>query len=106
MAITEHLLRNEDNNVLQKRILRAALSANMRGLAKALLIDGQRTHAKAYYGKAFMIHRSIKSLGKYLLSFLPTRLNVYLSKGKRIGPGNRRLMRFTKENVSSSNDDE
>lgn len=69
-------LNSIDSLTLRERIiLTYAMSANRRALGNLFLKDGDRVQAREWYKKAFLCHPSVRSLIKYLASFLPSTLS-------------------------------
>ena len=54
----------------ERKTLNRVISANKRAIGNILLRGGNRAAARNYYKRAFFIDRSIKSLGKYILSYM------------------------------------
>lgn len=78
--IYEKLKRIETLKYKDRKTLNQLLSANRRGIGNLLLDSGNIKDARAYYQRALFIDPSIASLGKYLLSYLSTRTNVWLTE--------------------------
>jgi glycosyltransferase involved in cell wall biosynthesis len=60
------------------KALNEVLSANRRAIGNLLIKDGKVKEARNYYERAFFTSPSIASLGKYILSFLPAKTNLWL----------------------------
>ncbi len=72
----------------EKKVLDAALSENKRALANLLLRNGRTETARAYYRDALYINPTMKSLTKYLISFLPAAIAIKsIKKGKDVQLG-------------------
>ena len=84
----------EVNNLLPKeqRILDQALSANRRALANLLLKSGRTKDARSQYRNALSLNPSIKSVLRYLLSFLPASIAIKsIIKGRDTQLGRQKL---------------
>jgi hypothetical protein len=58
--------------------LNEVMSANRRAIGNLLLRDGKRTEARECYKRSFAVDRSPASLGRYVLSFLPSRPHLWI----------------------------
>jgi glycosyltransferase involved in cell wall biosynthesis len=58
----------------ERRALGAVRSANRRAIGNLLLKEGRRKDAQACYRRALLLHPSFRSLGKFLLGYVPLRL--------------------------------
>jgi glycosyltransferase involved in cell wall biosynthesis len=74
--IYEKLKRIETLKYEERKALNELLSANRRGVGNLLLETGSIRGARDYYKRALFIDPSIASLGKYVLSFLPAKINL------------------------------
>ncbi len=69
------------------RILRKVLSADLRAIGNLMLRSGKGQEARQYFKEALRVHTSAKSIIKYLLSFLPSRIAFdFVVKGREIRP--------------------
>lgn len=58
---------------IEKEALNMFISSNKRALANLLLAKGEIAQARALYREAFTADNSLRSLGRYMISFLPAR---------------------------------
>lgn len=65
----EKLLRIEGLTGGQRNALTRIMSANKRAMGNLLLKDGKKREARERYRHAVLVHPSLRSLGKYILSF-------------------------------------
>jgi glycosyltransferase involved in cell wall biosynthesis len=72
----QKLARIETLNPKQRRTLIALMSANRRAMGNLLLKNGKITEARDCYKRAFSMDHSVKSLGRYVLSWLRTGSNT------------------------------
>ena len=81
--IYENLKKIEALNSNQRNILNKLLSANKRAMGNLLMEDGKIAEARVFYKHAIFDYPSIKSIGKYILSFLPLKwfLRIKLKRG-------------------------
>lgn len=82
-SIYEKLSEIETLKYSDRRLLKTISSANRRAIGNLLVKAGNTTGARESFRRAFQIDRSITSLGKYALSFLPRRANKWLSEKYR-----------------------
>jgi len=74
--------------LMEKLTLSKALGIMWRALGNLLLKTGRRSEARHYYRKSLFLHPSIKSVIKYLATFLPRQVSLFLvRKGREIVPG-------------------
>lgn len=78
--IYKKLIRIETLNNEDRKALNQLFGANRRSIGNLLLEYGNVKDARAYYQRALFIDPSIASLGKYILSYLPTKTNVWLTE--------------------------
>jgi len=62
------------------KALNNLISANRRAMGNMFIKDGKIKVARDCYERAFYISPSIASLGKYVLSFLPVKINLLITK--------------------------
>lgn len=67
--IYEKLDRFQNLTASQRRVLRSVMSANRRAMGNLLLKTGQTRAARHAYRRAFSLDHSLKSLGRYVLSW-------------------------------------
>ncbi len=65
----EKLLRIGSLTRGQRRALNKIMSANKRAIGNLLLAAGKKREARECYRRAVLVHPSLRSLGKYILSF-------------------------------------
>ncbi|MFI3123602.1 MAG: glycosyltransferase [Methylococcales bacterium] len=78
--IFEKLKKIENLSDKECKALNRLLSANRRAIGNLLLEAGKITSARDSYKRAIFLDQSIASVGKYILSFFPTGINLYLRK--------------------------
>jgi glycosyltransferase involved in cell wall biosynthesis len=67
--IYEKLNRWQNLTAQQRKVLRSVMSANRRAMGNLLLQTGQTREARQAYRRAFSLDHSLKSLGRYVLSW-------------------------------------
>jgi glycosyltransferase involved in cell wall biosynthesis len=72
--VFENLKRIAELNSNQRKLLNNLLSANKRAMGNLLIEGGKIREARVFYKHAIFDYPSIKSIGKYILSFLPVKL--------------------------------
>jgi hypothetical protein len=77
-TIFEKLKRMETLKHRDRKILDQMLSANRRAIGNLLVKNGDMKGARDRYKRAFFTNPSITSLGKYGLSFLPAKINLWI----------------------------
>lgn len=83
ISVLEMLRNSEKLTLLEKKMLLNVLSSKRRALANLLIRVGKKKEAIINYKKAFYTYPSIKSLVKYIVSFLPTKVALlFIRKGK------------------------
>lgn len=78
--IFEKLKKIENISDKERRALNGLLSANRRAIGNLFLEEGKNENARYSYKQAFFFEKSMSSIGKYVFSFLPAGVNLYLSK--------------------------
>lgn len=78
--IFKNLKKIENISDKEHRALNRLLSANRRAIGNLLLAEGENASARDSYKQAILFDQSIPSLGKYILSFFPTGINLTLGK--------------------------
>jgi glycosyltransferase involved in cell wall biosynthesis len=78
--IFEKLKKIENLSDKECRALNGLLSANRRAIGNLFLEEGKNKNARYSYRQAFFFEKSMSSIGKYTLSFLPAGVNLYLRK--------------------------
>lgn len=78
--IYEKLKRIKTLKYKECKTLNGLLSANRRAIGNILLRNGNIKGARVCYKRALFIDPSIASLGKYILSFLPGKTNLWISE--------------------------
>jgi glycosyltransferase involved in cell wall biosynthesis len=88
--VYENLLRNRSVSLGERCAILRALSSNRRALANVLLASNEKGEARYLYRRAVFIYPSVRSLMKYLVSFLPLRVSMlFMQDGIRISLGKR-----------------
>jgi tetratricopeptide (TPR) repeat protein len=78
--IYEKLKRIETLKYRECKALNGLLSANRRAIGNLLLETGNIKGARDCYKRALFIDPSLASLGKYILSYLPAKTNLWISE--------------------------
>jgi glycosyltransferase involved in cell wall biosynthesis len=82
------LLSSPELTLVEKATILGALSSNRRALGNSLVMAGKRLEARNYYKKSLFFYPSIRSLIKYLATFLPLYISSALViTGRHILPG-------------------
>jgi glycosyltransferase involved in cell wall biosynthesis len=76
--IYEKLQRIEMLNGRERKALSGLIGINRRVIGNLFLMNGNIVNARKSYIKALLIDRSLRSLGKYLLTFLPLKINLWI----------------------------
>jgi len=76
--VFEKLKRIETLKYKERKAVNELLSANRRTIGNLLLKKGNIKGARDCYKRALLIDPSIASLGKYILSFLPAKANLWI----------------------------
>lgn len=76
--IYENLQRIETLTGRERKALSGLMGINRRAIGNLLLKDGNVADARESYKQAFLNDRSIRSLGKYFLSFFPVNINLWI----------------------------
>ncbi|MEI6067645.1 MAG: glycosyltransferase [Methylococcaceae bacterium] len=63
---------------LERKALSRLMSMNRRAIGNLLLMNGNIAKARGSYRQAFFIDRSLRSFGKYFLSFFPANINQWI----------------------------
>ncbi len=80
--VQEDLLKKSGITGRESRIIKESLSSNKRALGNLMLQASRPEDAKEQFREATMIYPSIKSLGKYLLSFFPLPVALLFVPGR------------------------
>ncbi len=67
----------------ERKALNALFSSNRRAIGNLLLEQGDIANARRSYRQAFFVDRSVRSLAKYLLSYFPVNINLWVSQKLR-----------------------
>ncbi|MBL1264891.1 glycosyltransferase family 2 protein [Candidatus Methylomicrobium oryzae] len=76
--IYEKLRSIETLKGLEREAVSRLMGMNRRAIGNLLLMTGSVDEARESYRQAFFIDRSLRSLGKYFLSFFPTNINQWI----------------------------
>jgi tetratricopeptide (TPR) repeat protein len=82
--IYEKLRKIETLQYRERKTLNGLLGANRRARGNLLLKAGNINAARDCYRRALLVDPSIASLGKYVLSFLPASIDLWINENTRI----------------------
>jgi hypothetical protein len=78
--IFEKLKQIKSLSDIERKALNELLSANRRAIGNFMMKQGEVKAARNCYERGFFISPSIASFGKYVLSFLPVKINLLINK--------------------------
>jgi glycosyltransferase involved in cell wall biosynthesis len=83
-----NLLNSKKLTRREKPTVAKALSCSRRGLGNVLVMAGRKIDARNNYKESFFLYPSVRSLAKFLATFLPVTISRFLVRsGKQILPG-------------------
>jgi len=86
--VYSELLRFPELTFRERFVTASALSRTWRGMGNLLIMKGNRSEARRYFGKAFLLRPSLRSLVKCCATFLPPKTStLFVRKGRHILPG-------------------
>ena len=86
--VYENILCYNDLGWLEKAAIAGALCSNWRNLGNVFVMAGKRFKARHYYKKSLFLYPSIRSLIKFLATFLPLNISrALVLTGRHILPG-------------------
>lgn len=78
--VYDNLAHDKRLNSYEKDALRQIRSSNQRCIANLFLEKGEKIKARIFFKRAFITYPSAKSLLKYLITYLPIKINLFFIK--------------------------